>query len=144
MPTTLRTPEPSQKSQVQSVLERPAAERVREYKYRFAQSVVFGLPVVALEVRGGSLGGPEAGRWVRFFQGLLAGWVIYVGAAGMLFEGLLLLRRRMTSDLVVAAAAVGMYCAGWLAAGWFCGAVLLVGVWTGLRWWRGARKPELA
>jgi cation transport ATPase len=149
MPTTRLTPdrltpEPTQNSQVQSVLERPATERIREYRYRFAQAVVFGLPVAGLELYGGSLGGTEAWRWVRFFQALLAGWVIYVGAAGMLFEGLLLLRRRVTADLCVATAAVAMYCAGWFVAGWFCGAVLLVCVWTGLRWWGGARKLERA
>ena len=140
MPTTLLTPEPTQKSQVQSILDRPRAERVREYRYRFAQSVVFGLPVAALELYGGSLGGPEAWRWVRFFQGLLAGWVIYVGAAGMLFEGLLLLRTRVTPDFPVAAGAVLMYFAGWFWAGWFSGAVGLVAAWTGSRWWLGRRR----
>src|SRR5690349_4428997 len=70
-------------------LTRPASDRLREYKYCCAQAVVFGLPVLALEAWGRSLGGREASRWVGGFQALLTGWVLYVAAAGMLFEGLL-------------------------------------------------------
>jgi len=139
MPTTRLTPEPTPPESIQALLHRPASERVREYKYRFAQAVVFGLPVIVLELIGPKLGGPEAGRWLRFMQGLLAGWVIYVGAAGMLFEGLLLLRRRMTSDLPVAAGAMVMYGAGWIRPGWFSLAVGLVAVWTGIRWLSGCK-----
>jgi hypothetical protein len=82
-----------------------------EFKYRFAQAVVFGLPVVALHYFGSSLGGSptESRRWVGILQSLLAGWVVYVGAAGMLFEGLLLLRYRFTGNLLIALIAILMY-----------------------------------
>ena len=94
-----------------AMLARPLDQRIREYKYRFAQAVVFGLPVVALQLFGDRLGGPESGKWVALFQAILAGWVMYVGAAGMLFEGILLLRRRITFDFVVAVLAIGLYLA---------------------------------
>jgi hypothetical protein len=129
MPTTPLT--------LESVLNRPAGERAREYKYRFAQALVFGLPVVGLEFYGRALGGVEAERWVRFLQGLLAGWVMYIGASGMLLEGVL--RKRVTLDFLVAASAVAMYCVGWFWAGWFSGTVLLIAIWTGLRWWMSRR-----
>ena len=127
------------------LLQRPPDQRRREYQYRFAQSVVFGLPVLALQRYGPSLGGPESGRWVAVLQALLAGWVIYVGAAGMLFEGLVwLVRRRFSADLAPAATAVGLYLLTLvrLATGrspWFHWVVLIVAVWTGLCWWRLAR-----
>ena len=74
------------------------------------QAVVFGLPVWGLQWFGRSLGGPEADRWVGILQALLAGWVAYVGAAGMLFEGIVRLARgRLGPDLVVAALAVVLY-----------------------------------
>ena len=82
-----------------AILNRPASERLREYKYRFAQSTVFGLPVIALHYLGPTLGGPEAGRWSGLFQLLLTGWVMYVGVVGMLIEGIL--RRRLTADGIV-------------------------------------------
>src|SRR5687767_3056847 len=72
---------------LQSLLDRPVSERLRESKYRFAQSVVFGLPVLALQWFGYRLGGTEADRWIGLLQLLLAGWIMYVGAAGLLFEG---------------------------------------------------------
>jgi cation transport ATPase len=127
-------------------LHRPRAERLREYKYRCAQSLVFGLPVLGLQLLGTRLGGPEALRWVGFLQALLGGWVVYVGAAGMLFEGVLLLaRRRWSADLPVAAAAAAFYL--WslaivvqlLATGsaWgtlrFHWSVMLIAVWTAIR-----------
>ena len=94
-------------SELAKVLNRPRSERLREYKYRFAQSAVFGLPVIALHFFGPSLGGPEAGRWVGLLQLLLAGWVMYVGAMGMLVEAIL--RRKITADGVVAMLAIGLY-----------------------------------
>ncbi|MGH7215050.1 MAG: hypothetical protein ACREIT_09840 [Tepidisphaeraceae bacterium] len=136
---------------MQSILERPREQRVREYQYRCAQSMVFGLPVVGLQVWGNSLGGPEADRWVGALQALLAGWVVYVGAAGMLFEGALLLleRRRATGDFVVALLAVVAYLASLasvvalVVAGralfrpvWFHWVVVALAAWTGFRWWR--------
>lgn len=94
-------------------LDRPADQRAREYQYRFAQSAVFGLPVLLLQAFGRSLGGPESDRWVAVFQAVLAGWILYVGAAGMLFESLLwLARRRFTPDLLPSLAAAALYLAG--------------------------------
>ena len=127
--------------------------------------MVFGLPVFGLELFGRSLGGPESGRWVALLQGLLAGWVLYVGAAGMLLEGILWLRRRrLGGDLLVAGVAVAasLFTLARLAtyaltphapsprpanfpALWFHWAVLLLIVWTGVRWWsfsRGAAPPH--
>ena len=92
---------------IQTILNRPTAERLREYKYRFAQSTVFGLPVIALHYFGPSLGGPEAGRWIGMLQMLLAGWVMYVGVIGMVVEGIL--RRKITADALVGCAAVLAY-----------------------------------
>ena len=132
------------------LLDRPRDQRLREYQYRFAQSAVFGLPVLALHLFGRSLGGTEASRWVAILQAALAGWVIYVGAAGMLFEGLLLLaRRRFTADLLPALAAIALY----VLALWrtvpvilhsaspapsppYHLAVLTLILWTGFRWWQ--------
>ena len=132
------------------LLARPRAERAREYRYRFGQAVVFGLPVIALQLFGGRLGGSEAGRWVAGFQALLAGWAVYVGAAGMLFEGLLVLgRARITVDLFPAMAVVFLYLAGLsrvllhlltgarvdLARGLFHWSVVVLIAWVGMRWW---------
>lgn len=133
------------------LLNRPHEQRVREFKYRFAQAVVFGLPVVALQRYGSALGWVEAGRWVGILQLLLAGWVMYVGAAGMLFEGLLLLRRKVTTDFIIALLAAGLYL-------WSVGlvgivlvrgtvshrplfdvAVIVIAGWSGVRWLVGAR-----
>jgi hypothetical protein len=135
-------------SPVEQVLIRPAAERVREFKYRFAQSLVFGLPVLALHWLGPALGGPEAPRWTGLFQTLLAGWVMYVAAAGMIFEGVLqLLRRKITLDPVIAVIALTLYVVG--VVGWtmllvgaeaprvpipFHYGVVLLAAWCGLRW----------
>jgi cation transport ATPase len=98
---------------IDPLLDRPAADRLREFRYRFAQSAVFGLPVILLQWLGPSLGGRESARWVALFQAILASWVIYVGAAGMLFEGLLLLTRgRFSPDLVPALLAICLYLLG--------------------------------
>jgi hypothetical protein len=141
---------------LEATLKRPRAERVREYKYRFAQSVVFGLPVLALQRFGPTLGGPEAWRWVALLQALLAGWVMYVAAAGMLFEGLLLLAaRRLTPDFLPAIVGLACYAVGLLRSGrlilrpaspplapTFHWAVLALLLWTGLRWWLLAKKEH--
>lgn len=127
---------------------------------------MFGLPVLALEMFGRSLGGAEAERWVAILQGLLSGWVVYVGAGGMLFEGALWLsRRRLAADLLPAATAAGLYLLsiGRIAAyalttratpaaaarqfppPWFHWAVIVLIVWTGFRWWHsshGARARD--
>jgi cation transport ATPase len=98
------------KSQIDDLLARPFDQRIREYKYRLAQTLVFGLPVIGLQYFGQRLGGAEAQRWVGVLQVVLTGWIVYVGAAGMLFEGAILLwRRRLTVELLVAVAAVSMF-----------------------------------
>ena len=45
---------------------RPVADRRREFKYRCAQALIFGLPVLVLQYFGHSLGGSrqEASRWI--------------------------------------------------------------------------------
>ena len=130
MPTTPPTPEAH-------------TERVRQYKYLFAQSLVFGLPVIALELWGRALGGREADRWVLFLQALLAGWVMYVGAAGMLVGGLLTLPK-LTPDLPVSAASIACYLTALVSFAapalrpWalFSCSIVLVTVWSGAQWWR--------
>jgi energy-converting hydrogenase Eha subunit A len=134
---------------VQALLNRPAAERQREHRYRFSQSVVFGLPVIALQWFGHRLGGDEAAIWIAVFQALLAGWVIYVAATGMLVEAMRL--RRLTLDAAAAGVAVALYLASILATlmllldapGWVTAlyhwSVLVLIAWTGTQWWRLAR-----
>jgi cation transport ATPase len=143
------------KSQIQNLLYRPDDQRLREYKYRFAQSVVFGLPVIALQYFGLRLGGAEAAAWVGLLQALLAGWVMYVGAAGMLFEGLLL--RKVTADALAALLALVLFL--FSAAGvvllivshdrhsqtfYFHASVAVLIVWCGLQWQRWSRKLSRA
>jgi hypothetical protein len=133
------------------LLSRPAFERAREYRYRFGQSVVFGLPVLALQFWGPGLGGREAVKWVGIFQALLAGWIVYVAAAGMLFEGILLLRRRVTADLICSTAALAVYgLSGVRLVQILIGSatarrpifhvvVLILAAWSGARWWQYGR-----
>src|SRR4051812_39463558 len=110
MTDELSPPTSSTMSRLESLLARPDEQRLSEYKYRCAQAIIFGLPVIGLQYFGASLGGPEAPRWVAILQALLAGWVVWIGTAGMLFEGLILLPRRgPTIDLFVAAAAIALY-----------------------------------
>ncbi len=145
------TPPPNHPTTVSALLQRPDDQRLREYKYRFSQAVVFGLPVLALETWGSALGGPEADRWVGVLQALLAGWVVYVGAAGMLFEGLILLPRRLMADLIPALVAVLAYLFSvisvlhvlftgqlWYRPLLFHVSVIVVATWTGLQWYRWA------
>src|SRR5687768_14890732 len=146
--STIQNPE----SRIQNLLSRPPEQRIREYKYRFGQSVVFGLPVIALQVYGRALGPADSERWVSLLQALLAGWVLYVNL-GMLFEGVLLLpARRVTGDLVVAVFAVALYAYSLISAAHgivttrllfrpllFHVVVMVLAAWTGWRWWRCAR-----
>jgi cation transport ATPase len=150
--------EPPIPPNVEQVLARPPGERTREFKYRFAQSVVFGLPVLALHWLGPALGGAEAPRWTGLFQTLLAGWVVYVAAAGMIFEGAILLtRRRLTPDFTVAMIAAALYVIAF--AGWamlllrgdaprvpmpFHYSVILLAIWCGARWAWLARRAITA
>jgi cation transport ATPase len=135
-----------------ALLSRPPEQRRREYKYRCAQSIVFGLPVIALQLFGRRLGGPEAALWAAVLQAVLAGWIVYVGAVGMLVEGVVLLRHRLSIDLLVAVVAIVLYL-GSLAALIFliCArrpldrrflfdiAVTLLAAWTGVQWYRFSR-----
>lgn len=126
---------------------------MREYKYRFSQSVVFGIPVIALQYFGQRLGPIDADRWVSLLQALLAGWIVYVNL-GMLFEGILLLRQRVTADLFVASAALLIYIVSLVSAVrgivtsrlWYPLAfhvcVLILAIWTGVRWWQFARRAR--
>ena len=133
------------------LLARPPEQRTREYQYRFAQSVVFGLPVIALVLWGNRLGPLDAQRWGSVMQMLLAGWVIYVNL-GMIFEGALILRRRVTADFLVATLALGLFLfsaisvahvfvAGtlWYRPLLFWAQVIVLAAWTGFSWWRMAR-----
>jgi hypothetical protein len=141
------------KSQVSALLARPDEQRLREYKYRFGQSVVFGLPVIALQYFGRRLGPVDAERWVSLIQALLSGWIVYVNL-GMLFEGILLLRQRVTADLLVAGLSLTIYIVSLISAAhaivtsrlWYPLAfhvcVLILAVWTGVRWWQLARRAR--
>jgi hypothetical protein len=135
-----------------SVLDRTEAQRVQEFRYRFGQATVFGLPVLALQWFGRSLGGPESGLWVALLQGLLAGWVVYVGATGMLVEAGMIIstRRRMPPaiglDGLIAGSCAGVYLFSlvrpigllvrarfeWPAGFHWC--VLTLAAWSALRW----------
>ncbi|HEX3356939.1 MAG TPA: hypothetical protein VHS31_08210 [Tepidisphaeraceae bacterium] len=144
---------PNSASGISDLLNRPADQRAKEFKYRAAQSFVFGMPVLVLQWLGPHLGGPESPRWIAILQALLSGWIIYIAAAGMLFEGLILLRHRLTSDLIVSAIAILMYLyslgavlpifiTGRLAYGpmLFHWAVILLLGWTTLRWFQTRRR----
>lgn len=136
-----------------NLLSRPLEQRKREFQYRFAQSVVFGLPVIALQYVGPMLGGisEERERWIGILQLLLTGWIVYVAAAGMVFEGILLVRQRFSLDLVIGLIAIGVFLYSAASVGhvvvdgtlWypvrFYLAVILLILWTGFRWWRLAR-----
>jgi cation transport ATPase len=134
-------------------LNRPVAERLREHKYRFAQCMVFGLPVLALYSFGARLGGPEAARWIGLMQALLAGWCLYLAALPMLSESLMLMAMgKVKIELLIAVAAMILYVVG--AIGWiftllgrpalmpsaFAFAVLILILWSGMQWFRLARR----
>src|SRR5438309_933488 len=104
---TAETPTPDRLAEL---LNRPADQRLREYKYRFSQSIVFGLPVLALQWYGPRLGPADYQRWVSLLQSVLCGWVLYVNL-GMFFEGMILLSQRITGDFLIAALAIALYLA---------------------------------
>jgi hypothetical protein len=91
------------------LVNRPRAVRFKEFKYRCAQSLIFGLPVLALQYFGPRLGGPEAPRWIGVLQALLSGWILYIAAAGMLLEGLIAPSRRTLPDMLVGVVATLLY-----------------------------------
>ena len=136
--------------EIQAVLNRPPSERLREYKYRFAQSSVFGLPVVALHFAGPSLGGADAARWAGLLQVLLASWVMYVGLMAMGVEALM--RRRVTVDSLAAVVGGGFYLFAMYDVvrifvlgsstdhGWFVATVALSAGWNGLMWSHAKRR----
>jgi cation transport ATPase len=136
-------------SSIHSILNRPISERIREHKYRFAQCMVFGLPVMALYFFGPRLGGPETGRWIGLLQLLLGGWCLYIGALPLLSEGAMLLAMgKFRFDLLVGLAAAIVYVVG--AVGWifilrgerppmpsaFAITVVVLIVWSGVQWFR--------
>lgn len=135
------------------LLSRPDDQRRREFKYRFAQGVVFGLPVIALQYFGPRLGPADSERWVSLLQALLAGWVLYVNL-GMFFEGVV--TRRLSGDLLVASIAMLLYAISVISAMagiiigrllyrplFFHVAVAILILWAGLRWWRVSATPSV-
>jgi hypothetical protein len=145
----------NRKLQIANSLARSPDQRLREYKYRFSQSIVFGLPVIALQLYGRALGPADSERWVSLLQALLAGWVLYVNL-GMLFEGILLLpTRRITGDFLVSAVAAALYGYSLISAAHgvvtsrllfrpllFHVCVIVLAAWSGWRWWRTSRLPQ--
>ncbi len=138
---------------ISDLLNRPADQRQREFRYRCAQAFVFGVPVLALQWFGPKLGGAEAPRWIGLLQAILCGWIVYVGALAMLVEGLLVRSRRLLADTIVAGISTGMYlysliCVvpvliiGRMLPGplLFHWVVMLLIVWTGVRWWMLSRR----
>jgi cation transport ATPase len=137
---------------LQTVLNRPASERLREHKYRFAQCIVFGIPVLALQFLGPRLGGGDSGRWTGLLQSLLGGWIVYIGAVPLIAEGFLLIaQRQFKIEMLVALGALVLYIIGLV--GWImtlrgraapfpiafsCSVVILV-CWSGVQW-LGLRK----
>jgi len=155
MPTALPTPDESavsEPSRLRELLNRPPEQRLGEYKYRFAQSVVFGLPVLALQKWGSALGPVDADRWVSLLQALMCGWVLYVNL-GMFVEGLLLIRLGVRADLIVSGIAIFLYLYSlisaihgivsdhlWYRPLLFHVCVILLAGWSGWRWWRLSRR----
>jgi cation transport ATPase len=142
-----------QNPSIESILNRPISERLREYKYRFAQCAVFGLPVLGLHFFGARLGGPEAGRWIGLMEALLSGWCLYLAALPMLSESLMLLAMgKRKVELLVALAAMILYVIG--VVGWiftlrgrgailpsaFALVVVILMAWSGSQWLRLSRR----
>jgi hypothetical protein len=100
-------------STIQSILNRPLSERIREHKYRFAQCMVFGLPVLALYLFGPKLGGLESARWIGLLQSLLAGWCLYLAALPLLSESaMLFVMGKFRLELLIALVAAILYIVG--------------------------------
>lgn len=148
----MNAPPPS----IQSILDRPASERLREHKYRFAQCVIFGIPVVALYYFGPKLGGADSARWTGLLQSLLAGWTLYIGAVPLLTESLLLLaQHKLKFDFLISLCAFILYILGLI--GWifslrgnrapvpvaFSLLIILLVLWSGVQWLRLSRQPGI-
>ncbi|CAN5329396.1 hypothetical protein BH09PLA1_BH09PLA1_13470 [soil metagenome] len=129
------------------MLSRPLDQRIREQKYRCAQSLVFGLPVIALQYFGHKLGGTESALAVTIMQIVLTGWILVAGATGMISEGIVLIaaRKKLSADLLVALLAVAIFlysCAASASAllggrsfpRGFHIVVMIIAGWSALRW----------
>lgn len=120
------------------MLARPLDQHIREHKYRCAQAIVFGLPVIGLQYFGHKLGGAESARWVAIMQFILTGWILLVAATGMISEGVMLIasRRKLTADFVVAIVAIALFVVSCVprAPRMFHVVVIIIALWTGLRW----------
>jgi cation transport ATPase len=140
---------------IQSILNRPILERIREHKHRFAQCTVFGLPVLALQFLGPQLGGPEAGRWIGLLQALLSGWCLYLAALPMLSESMMLLSLgKVKLELFISSATIVLYLLG--VVGWiftlrgraallpsaFGLAVIILIAWSGVQWLRLSNQTD--
>jgi cation transport ATPase len=128
---------------------RPLEQRTREHKYRFAQTLVFGLPVIGLQYFGNRLGGPESSRAVAVIEFVLTGWILAIGATGMLSEGVMLLiaRRKISGDFLVGAGTVILFAFSCISAvalffksdagpGLFHVVVIVLAVWSAIQWLR--------
>jgi hypothetical protein len=154
IPETSTSKATDKESRLSELLSRPLDQRVREYRYRFGQSIVFGLPVIALHFWGSSLGPVDSQRWSSLLQVLLCGWVVYVNL-GMLFEGLIDHRLRFRGDFIVACIAVVLYLASLISALhgiiasrlWYpltfhiC--IIILAIWSLWRWLRLSRAFSL-
>jgi hypothetical protein len=143
--------------EIAELLHRPPEQRAKEFRYRCAQTFVFGIPVLALQWIGPKLGGAESPRWIALLQALLSGWIIYIAAAGMLFEGIVAFAARTFPDLLVSALSIIIYiysvaCAiaillphrTILGIPRFHWCVLLLMAWTSLRWCQLSRRSRTA
>jgi cation transport ATPase len=141
---------PDAAGELRRLIHRSPVERCREFRYRVAQSLIFGLPVLGLQYLGPQLSPrpDEAARWVPLLQAILTCWICYIGALPMLVEGLLLVREKLRVDLIVAALAIGacLYSL-FLLLGvlidrqtvyrsfFFHDVVIVLVAWNGVRWW---------
>jgi len=110
----------------------------REYRARFAQALVFGLPALALHYAGPLLAGGAASEpaglfYPWLFEALLVGWACLVGGWPILWQGALaLVHLRPTGDLVTALV---------LLLTWLASAAGVLGLALGLAPWFGQAGP---
>ena len=141
-------------SRVELLLARPDEQRLREYKYRCAQALIFGLPVMALEYFGRSLGA-EYGQTLVCGTARLGGFPVGIVAnqhhrvrpadGPLQFGGVLYV------DSAEKVARFVMNCnqdflpiifTGHLGRGpiLFHVVIALLATWTGARWWQWSRR----